>query len=204
VSKFTVADVDYIRANFLTLEELCGNRPESPAHVEALINARCLPRPSYVLDDGTAMFPDDYFRLLDEAVGVEALREHFAARHRAATERQSSPADELERDWEAYLDGTYGICLRAVTPEAIVRKTALVLSVCELRMLPRSRKMEWRRALREQVDALDALEREFTPDYDRADEHDRPPTRDLLVNVAHERYPDVFAPAATESLADVR
>jgi hypothetical protein len=157
-----------------------------------------------VLDDGTAMFPADYFCLVDEAGGVDALPEHFAARHGEATRAQRAAAGELERDWEAYLDGTYGICLRAVTPEAIVRKTALVSSLCELLMLPRPRNAEWRRALREQVDELDALEREFSPDYDRSDEHERPPTRDLLIGAARERYPDAFAGAASASDLEAR
>jgi Family of unknown function (DUF6058) len=91
-----------------------------------------------------------------------------------------------------------------VTPEAIVRKTALVASLCELLMLPRPRNADWRRALREQVDELDALEREFSPDHDRSDEHERPPTRDLLIGAARERYPDVFAAAASAPVLEAR
>jgi hypothetical protein len=197
MTSFTVADVDYIKANHLTIDALCANRSESPVALEALINARRLPRPSYVLDDGTAMFPSDYFRLVDEAGGVDALPEHFAARHRKAARVERAAADEVERDWEAYLDGTYGICLREVTPEAIVRKTALVSSLSELLMLPCPRNADWRRALRDQVDELDALERAFSPDYDRSEEHERLPTRDLLIGAARERYSDAFAGAAS-------
>jgi hypothetical protein len=204
MSRFTAADLDYIKANYLTLDELCADRPESPVELNELIDARRLPRPSYVLDDGTAMFPADYFRLVDDAGSVDALSEHFAARHRDATHAERVAADELERDWAAYLDGTYGICLRAVTPEAIVRKTALVSSLCELLMLPRPRNADWRRALREQVDELDALEREFSPDDDRSDEHERPPTRDLLIETARERYPDAFAAAVSGPSLEAR
>jgi Family of unknown function (DUF6058) len=195
MSEFTAADVDYIKANYVTLDELCANRPESPGAIQELIAARRLPCPSYVLDDGTEMFPADYFRLVDDAGGVDALPEHFAARHEDAARRQRVPVGELERDWEAYLDGTYGICLREVTPERIVGKSALVTSLCQLLMLPKPRNAEWRRELREQVDELDALEREFAPDYDRGDDQDRPPTRDLLIEAARERYPDLFAEA---------
>jgi hypothetical protein len=63
------------------------------------------------------MFPADYFRLVDEAGAVDAIPEYFAARHREATRAQRVAVDELARDWEKYLDGTYGVCLRAVTPE---------------------------------------------------------------------------------------
>lgn len=191
-TKFTDADLVYIRANYLTLEALCAARPESADEVQALIEQRRVPRPSYVLDDGTGMFPTDYFRVIDEAGGVDGLSDQFAARHRAASLAQCANPDELERDWDAYLNGIHGICLRQVTPEAIVRKAVLVSSLCELLMLPRPRNAEWRQALREQVGELDALEREFAPDYDRSDEQDRPPTRDLLINAARERYADVF------------
>lgn len=204
MSKFTPADLAYIRADYLTLEELCAERLESPGAVEALIAARRLPRPSYVLEDETGMFPADYFGLVDEAGGVDSLPEHFAARHRQATRAERVPVDDLEQDWEAYLDGTYGVCLRALTPENIVRKSALVASLSQLLMLPRPRSVEWRRSLREQVDELDALERDFAPDYDRGEAQERPPTRDLLIKAARERYSDVFAEAPRSSLAEVR
>lgn len=180
--EFTEADLTYLAANYLTLEELCAGRAEAPGDVRALIAERRLPQPSYTLPDGTGMFPADYFRLVDEAGGVDGLREHFAARHRAAK------GIDLEQDWKMYLDGTWGICLRDVAPETIVRKNTLVTSLCELLVLARPRTPEWRKALREQVDELDELEREFAPDYDRSDQVDRPPTRDLIIAAARERY----------------
>ena len=198
---FSAADLAYLEASYLTLEALCADRAESTAEVEDLIARRRLPRPSYVLDDGTALFPADYFGLVDDAGGVDNLREHFAARHREARRAQYTRSEELEEDWEEYLNGTYGICLREVTPELIVRKRALVSSLCELLMLPCPRNAQWRRALREQVDELDALEPDFTPDYDRGDEHERPPTRVLLIEAARERYPDVFAGDPPEAAA---
>ena len=61
-------------------------------------------------------------------------------------------------------------------------------------MLARPRQADWRRRLRAEVDELDALERQFTPDFDRDEERfGRKPTRDLLIDAARERYPDVFA-----------
>ncbi len=188
----TAADRTYIGANYLTLEALCQDRPETPAEIAALIEKRRLPRPSYVLEDGTGMFPADYFRLVDEAGGIEALEGHFAARHRQATLAREGAARERQRDWEWYLDGTWGICLRDVTPETIVRKNTLVASVSELLMLPRPGSEDWRVALRKQVEELDALEREFAPDWDRGHEQERPPTRDLLIAAARERYPELF------------
>ena len=63
-------------------------------------------------------------------------------------------------------------------------------------MLARPRSTEWQRALREHVEELDALEREFAPDYDRSEEQERPPTRDLLIEAARQRFADVFREAA--------
>jgi len=186
----TDADIAYVTANYRTLEELCEGRADSPADIRALIEERGLPQPSYVLPDGTGMFPADYFRLVDEAGGVDGLREHFAARHHEATLAQR--VDPVERDWKMYLDGTWGVCLQDVAPETIVRKNTLVWSLCELLTLPRPGEAEWRQALREQVDELDELEREFTPDYDRSEQLDRLPTRDLIIAAARERYPEVF------------
>jgi hypothetical protein len=183
----TQADITYVRANYRTLEELCEGRAESAGEVRELIAARRLPEPSYVFPDGTGMFPADYFRLFDEAGGVDGLREQFAARHRAAEGR------DPEEDWEMYLDGTWGICLKDVTPETIVRKNTLVNSLCELLVLARPRYEDWRQALREQVVELDDLEREFSPDFDRSEEMDRLPTRDLIIAAARERYPGMFA-----------
>ena len=189
----TDADIAYISENYCRLEELCEGRRESPEEVRALTEERRLPRPSYVLPDGTGMFPADYFRLVDEADGVDRLREHFAGRHHEATLAQHE--DPLERDWQMYLDGTWGVCLRDVVPETIVRKNGLVWSLCELLTLARPREADWRQALREQVDELDELEREFSPDYDRSEQLDRPPTRDLIIRAARERYPELFSAA---------
>jgi Family of unknown function (DUF6058) len=192
-TELTAADLAYITANYVTLEGLCADRAETPEDVQALIDQRRLPQPSYVLPDGTGMFPSDYFRLIDEAGGIEALEGHFAARHRSATLAREAAAKELERDWQWYLDGTWGICLRDVTPETIVRKNTLVWSLSELLMCARPGRAEWRRAVREQVDELDDLEREFAPDWDRGEAQERPPTRDLLIGGARERYPELFA-----------
>lgn len=194
--RLTDADLVYVRDNYVTLPELCADRHETPEQVELLITQRLMPRPSYVLEDGTGYFPRDYFRLSDEAGGPDELHVSFAVRHRAATQQEQA-ADSLEQDWTMYLDGVWGVCLRDVTPETIVRKNTLVSSLCELLMLARPTSLEWRKALRAQVDELDALEREFSPDYDRGDEQERLPTRDLLITAARERYPELFSEAPT-------
>ena len=192
--RLTEADIDYIRANYLTLPELCADRAEPPAHVEELIAQGVMPKPSYVLDDGTGYFPRDYFRIADEAGGPTELRESFAARFHAARRSEHAGWD-LEETWETYLGGVWGVCLRDVTPETIVRKNALVATLCELLVLARPTSPDWRETLRAQVDELDGLEREFSPDYDRGDAQERLPTRDLLITAARERFPDAFSEA---------
>jgi hypothetical protein len=192
---FTQADRDYVRTNFFVLEELCGDRSEDPAEVTRLIDAGLLPQPSYVVD-GRAMFPADYFDLYDEAGGTDRLRQLFEDRYRTAARDhpQLATADSVKAAWRAYLGGVWGQCLRQVTPETIVRKRALVDSLCKLIALPRPGSADWKARLRAEVDELDELEREFAPDYDRApDWNERPPTRDLLIEVTRERFPDVFA-----------
>jgi Family of unknown function (DUF6058) len=179
----TSADIDYIRGNYVTLEQACADRRETPERVRALIDAGRLPAPSYWLPDGSAMAPADYFGLLDDAGSLSDLPTHFSQRFLAA----GGNPDELDEEWRGYLSGLYGVCLREVTPETIVRKTALVDSLTGLLDDPRPGDEEWRRTLREQVDELDALEREFSPDYDRA-RFDRPPTRDRLIVAAREQY----------------
>jgi hypothetical protein len=190
--KFTAADLAYIRANYVTLDELCAGRAETPAEMLRLIGDELLPRPSYVLDDGSKMFPADYFRLADDAGGPAALPQHFAERLRAAG------GGDVESEWQGYLSGLYGVCLRDVTPETIARKAYLVSSLCELLTLARPADPEWRERLRAEVDELDELEREFSPDYDRNEERfGCKPTRDLLITAARERYPEAFLPEAT-------
>jgi hypothetical protein len=175
--EYTPADIDYLRLNYLTLEQICAQRPESPEETRA------------VLDDGTELFPADYFRFVDEARGPEALQERFAERLEAA-----GGADDLDLHWQSYMDGIYGVCLWDVIPETIARKAKLVSSISELLMLARPAHADWRQRLRDEVDELDALERQFTPDYDRDETRfGRRPTRDLLINTARERYPEVFA-----------
>src|SRR2546423_13173146 len=97
---YTAADLEYLRENYVTLEQLCAERPETPAKIRALIVAGRLPKPSYVLDDGTEMFPADYFRFVDEAGGPAALRARFAERLEAG-----GAGGELELPRQGDIDG---------------------------------------------------------------------------------------------------
>jgi hypothetical protein len=183
----TAADVDYVRANYLTLDEACAARSETPDQVRRLIAQGELPQPSYVLPDGTEMVPGDYFDLAD------AGREDFARRFLAA----GGAATDLEEEWQGYLSGAYGVCLKDQSPENIVRKDLLVRAIGQLLDAPRPRDPEWNDELRASVDELDLLERPFAPEYDRA--RWGPSTRDRCITAARERFPDLFARASVGS-----
>jgi hypothetical protein len=186
--EFSDADLNYIRANYSSLAQLCLERGERIEEVRAFMRDGVLPAPPYVLPDGTDMVPEDYFLLVDEAGGPRFLRQEFERRYAAA----GGVASELEDDWDGYVGGVYGVCLRRVSPETIVRKSELVNSITRLLANAAPDAAAWQARLREEVRELDSLERDFSPDYDR-NRFDRPPSRDLLIVAAHERYPNLFA-----------
>ena len=187
-TSFSRRDLAYIRSEFIDLEDLSSERGASPDDVRRQIVAGRLPRPSYVLDEGVEMVPADYFVLADEAGGPESLREHFQARFVAA----GGSAAEAEDEWQWYLSGIYGICLREVTPETIFRKGALVSSLERLLDAPQPEEPAWRRQLRAEVDELDTLERQFSPDYDRSGRFPVAPSRDRLIARARSDFPEAF------------
>ncbi|MGH8967225.1 MAG: DUF6058 family natural product biosynthesis protein, partial [Actinomycetes bacterium] len=120
---YSDTDLEYVRAEYRTLEQLCEGRDDDPADVRRQVEAGALPRAAYLLPDGTEMFPPDYFDLVDSAGGVDRLREHFEDRHRSTTSTLGLLAVDPADDWDGYLSGEYGVCLREVTPEAMVEKT---------------------------------------------------------------------------------
>jgi hypothetical protein len=189
-AEFSSADIEYIRANYRRLEQLCLESGHDPAEVHQLIRATQLPAPSYVLPGGDEMVPQDYFHLVHEAGGPERLRDEFERRYREA----GGAEDELAADWEGYMEGVYGVCLRQVSPETIVRKSELVTSIEGLLAEAKPKDAGWQNRLHQDVQELDRLEMEFSPDYDR-NRFDTPPSRDRLIAVAHERYSEIFAEA---------
>jgi hypothetical protein len=175
-TRLAQADDAYIRSGHVPLEEVAGRRLPD---VRAAMAAGRLPRPAYVLDDGTEMVAPDHLAFADEA-GADS-RAAFAHRYETAGGTDTQDA------WEGYLSGAYAICLRAVTPETIARKDRLVDAIEALLADPRPREADWRDALRGAVDDLDALERPFAP----LDEHrfGRRPTRNRLIDDPRERWP---------------
>ena len=189
---FTDDDLAYLGRNFRTLAEVCAGRSETPDLVRRLMKERRLPQPSYVLDDGTELVPPDYFGLVDAAGGVDGLRDEYERRYWVATEKHGLDADPalLERRWESYLDGISGICMRDVIPETIVRKGVLIDAIEALTAEPHESDPQWRDRLRERVDELDSIEKEFAPDYDRSR---FVPTRDTYIRDVRRAFPQLWA-----------
>jgi hypothetical protein len=186
-ARMTAADVSYVEENYVTLEDACAGRAETPEEVRARAAAGQLPQPSYVLPDGTEMVPADYFAIAD--AGRDAFERQFLA--------AGGRPDEVDAEWDGYLSGAYGVCLKEQTPANIVRKEALVKAIAGLLAAPEPGESAWRSRLRTAVDELDELERPFAPDYDRA--RWGPSSRDRCITAPRERYPEVFAPAAAGS-----
>jgi hypothetical protein len=154
-------DIEYITENFIRLD--------SPRYGEGD------PGPSYVID-GVWYVPTDYF---------EQERDPVQFRDRFVAEARALGLDDAERSaeeaWDEFLTGIYGVCLRRVTPENIARKQALISRIEALTAHPHPEDAEWKLQLRNAVDALDELERPFSPVYDRV-RFGRPPTRDTHIN----------------------
>jgi hypothetical protein len=186
-ARMTAADVAYVEANYMSLEEACAGRPEALEEVRAVAAAGQLPQPSYVLPDGTEMVPADYFAIAD--AGRDVFEREFLA-------AGGSP-NEVDAEWDGYLSGACGVCLKEQTPANTVRKEALVKAVSGLLASPEPGDSGWRSRLRTAVDELDELERPFAPDYDRA--RWGPSSGDRCVAAPRERYPEVFAPAVSGS-----
>jgi hypothetical protein len=175
-TQLAAADETYIRSGHVPLEEVAGRRL---GDVRAAMAAGRLPKPAYVLDDGTEMVARDHFAFPDEAGGD--LRAAFGARYAAAG--GTDPDDA----WSGFLSGAYAICLRSVTPETIARKDRLVDAIDAMLADPRPRDVEWREAIRTAIDDLDVLERPFAP----LDEHrfGARPTRRRLIDDPRQRWP---------------
>ena len=188
---YTDADVAYVTGEFVVLEELAHAGGRATHEIERGIAARRLPQPTYVLPDGRRFVPADYLVLADASGGSEHVHDAFVARLEAAARAAGVDVDP-EGEWSAYLSGEYGVCLREVSPESIVQKTALMDRIQGLLDDPDESSAAWREDLVSAVDRLDRLERPFAPDYDRR-RFGSPLSRDRLITGVRASYPDTFA-----------
>ena len=176
---------------------MCRHTSRDPAAVRAQIDACVLPRASYVLDDGAEMVPPDYFALAEEAGGENRLRERFVERYERAAAAEHDVSASADEEWEAYLSGEYGVCLKHVTPETIVQKAALIARIEGLLARPKPDDSDWAGRLRAAVDELDELERGFAA-FDRI-RFGGPSSRDRLITGTRQSYPEIFARAGVDA-----
>ena len=188
--EFTKADLEYVRTEYRTLDQLCRSRRDTPVEVWRLIDDNSIPQPTYVLADGTSMFPPDYFILPDHAGSIDALPAYFRDRYVLATQSLGLSADDAEETWKGYLSGQFGICLWSVTPETMAKKSQLIGQIESALSAPEPHDPWWRVILRSSVDALDDLSRPFT-DYDRRRWGEV--SRDRCITAVRQNYPEVFA-----------
>jgi hypothetical protein len=188
---FSEEDVAYVTSGFVELGDLCRSGGRDVDEVRGWIADGLIPKPTYVLSDGRVMVPSDLLQLADDAGGIENVRAEFTRRLTQAAHAARSVHDP-EEEWNAYLSGEYGVCLRHVSPETIVEKTSLMRWIEELLTSPRPEAADWIAALKRAVDSLDELERPFAPHYDRL-RFGGPSSRDRLITAVRERYPAIAA-----------
>lgn len=179
-------DARYVLESFLPLGEIARREQLNVARLADWIEAGHLPRPAYLLPDHTPMFPHDLLALVHSAGDIETLPEHFARRTELAARMLGVGANTREADWEDYLSGEYGVCLRQVTPETLILKEALVERIGRALDDPRPDDPGWRRTLAFEIDGLDALVRPFAR-VDRV-RFGRPTSRERLVDAPRRRW----------------
>ncbi len=115
----TPEDIAYVRGELATLEELARGRSIALDQMRSWAGVD-LPRATYMLPDGELRYARDWWRMFDDAGGIDGNRALFEHRYRAAG------GSDVHAEWCAYVAGLYGACLRVVTPETIVAKAGLV------------------------------------------------------------------------------
>lgn len=140
--------------------------------LEELCRRAGLPQASYVLSDGTHYYPAGY---LDQRFTVGDFK----------------AAGLDAEDHAVFLEGTYGICLREVTPATIARKAELIVCIAGALSAPHPQDQSWCTGLRAAVDELDSLERPFTQ-FDR-EAFGRPVSRDTYITDVRRAFPQAFS-----------
>jgi hypothetical protein len=190
--ELTPKDEAYIRGEFFPLEDLCLGRQSHPSDYRKKIRSRELPLPAYVIDS-VEYYPPDYFLFPDSIEPGSDIKEAFSARYRriAAAYNESPSTNIVNQEYEGYLSGEYGVCLKTVTPETIFLKGFVMARIDELFENPKPFDETWRSKLRGLVNRLDGLERQFAPcDTGRFGSL---PSRVRYIDRARKEYPDAFA-----------
>jgi hypothetical protein len=182
--------VRYLERFFFTREELLARCALGPAQLERLQRSRLMPQPSYRLrlDLGCESFfgphveqvAVDYYAkgyaawlaLASTFDSEEQARSLFFQRYRARLGQLAAyvaPGDpafardaRLQAEWNAFLDGTYGLCTVSGLPEDAAAKEA---AIAVIRELTESGPMDAsaRARLRKAVNLLDSVAAPFAP-----------------------------------------
>jgi len=156
-------DDRYIRENFVPLDDVAAAWPGGPEQLRAEITAGRLPQPAYRLDDGTDMVAADYLDPVNQAGSVDKLRDWFDRQYVGAAQRFDVAGDPatIEEQWQGYLTGGYSVCLRHAGPASIAEKDRRITDIERLLADPHPSDPSWQGHLREAVDGLAAIERQF-------------------------------------------
>jgi hypothetical protein len=190
--ELTPEDEGYIRREFFPLEDLCLGRQSHASEYRNKIRSRELPLPTYVIDS-VEYYPSDYFLFPDSVESGSNMKEAFLARYRriAAAYNESPSTNIVNQEYEGYLSGEYGVCLKTVTPETIFLKGFVIARIDELFENPKPLDETWRSKLRGLVNRLDGLERQFAScDTGRFGSL---PSRVRYIDRARKEYPEAFA-----------
>ena len=190
--ELTPEDEGYIRREFFPLEDLCLGRQSHASEYRNKIRSRELPLPTYVIDS-VEYYPSDYFLFPDSVESGSNMKEAFLARYRriAAAYNESPSTNIVNQEYEGYLSGEYGVCLKTVTPETIFLKGFVIARIDELFENPKPLDETWRSKLRGLVNRLDGLERQFAScDTGRFGSL---PSRVRYIDRATKEYPEAFA-----------
>ena len=161
--RLAALDERYIRENFLPLDEVAASWPGGAWQVRAEIAAGRLPQPAYRLDDGTDMVAADYLVPVREAGSIDGLHDWFVREYVDAARRfeVDGSAATIDEQWHAYLGGGYSVCLREATPAGIAEKARRITDIEQLLADPHPADPIWQKKLRDAVDGLGAIERQF-------------------------------------------
>jgi hypothetical protein len=190
--ELTLEDEAYIRREFFSLEDLCLGRQSHASEYRNKIRSRELPLPTYVIGS-VEYYPSDYFLFPDSVEPGSDIKGAFFARYRriAAAYNESPSTNIVNQEYQGYLAGEYGACLKTVTPETIFLKGFVMAQIDELFENPNAFDETWRSKLRGLVNRFDGLERQFAPcDTGRFGSL---PSRVRYIDRARKEYPEAFA-----------
>jgi hypothetical protein len=108
--------------------------------------------------------------------------------------------DVIQTEWESFLTGQYGVCLRVAWVPCILRKSKLMRTIEDLVAHPKVDAPGWKRRLRQNVESLDRLEMPFAS-LDRI-RFGKRVSRDTHIQDVRARFPQVFGEPRDKSSVD--